>query len=259
MTSETLAPGVVHRFCRGPLSIHVLDIDMKRAPVKVQPNLAGESFDRLKDVAAHARESKAIAAINANYFKTNGTPLGTLIINGEWIAGPLYDRVSMGITENGSVKIDRVSLSGTLTSDNPEVPTAWLNNINQPRRHGTHLVVYTRRWGNFVRMPYAGCLVAVNSQGEVQDKSTTLMGVPYGGYVLSDSKDSQISKLNRGDKVEISWHTGPSDWSDVVQAVSGGPMLIKDGRLFLDLKDENFRTRLDWLSNSRSHRCWCHS
>ncbi len=241
MSSETLAPGVVHRFVRGPLSIHLLDIDMKTAPVKVQPSLAGDSFDRLKDVAAHARENNAIAAINANYFKSNGTPLGTLIINGEWIAGPLFDRVSMGITESGTVKIDRVSLRGTLTSDNPEMPSLFLNTINQPRRHGSRLVVYTRRWGSFVRMPYAGCLVAVNAQGEVQDKSTTDMGIPYGGYVLSDSKTGDIAKLNVGDKVQLSWHTGPSDWHDVVQAVSGGPMLIKDGHLFLDLKAENFR------------------
>ncbi|CAN5738183.1 hypothetical protein BH10CYA1_BH10CYA1_34440 [soil metagenome] len=241
MASETLAPGVIHRFVRGPLSIHLIDIDMKTAPVKVQPTLAGDSFDRLKDVAAHARENNAIAAINANYFKSNGTPLGTLIINGEWIAGPLYDRVSMGITENGAVKIDRVSLRGTLTTDNPEVPSLFCNTINQPRRHGSRLVVYTRRWGSFVRMAYDGCVVAVNAQGEVQDKSLRDMTIPYGGYVLSDSKTGEISKLNVGDKVDLSWHTGPSDWHDVVQAVSGGPMLIKDGRLFLDLKAENFR------------------
>ena len=241
MSSETLAPGVVHRFVRGPLSIHLIDIDMKVAPVKVQPTMAGDSFDRLEDVAAHARENNAIAAINANYFKSNGTPLGTLIINGEWIAGPLYDRVSMGITNSGTVKIDRVSLRGTLTSDNLEVPSLFCNTINQPRRHGSRLVVYTRRWGNFVRMPYEGCLVAVNAQGEVQDKSLNNMTIPYGGYVLSDSKTGDISKLNVGDKVDLAWHTGPSDWHDVVQAVSGGPMLIKDGRLFLDLKAENFR------------------
>ncbi|MBS2001329.1 MAG: phosphodiester glycosidase family protein [Cyanobacteria bacterium SZAS LIN-5] len=241
MSSETLAPGVIHRFVRGPLSIHLLDIDMNSAPVKVQPTLAGDSFNQLKDVAAHARENNAIAAINANYFKTNGTPLGTLIINGEWIAGPLYDRVSMGITDNGRVKIDRVSLRGTLTTDNPEVPSLFCNTINQPRRHGSRLVVYTRRWGSFVRLPYEGCVVAVNAQGEVQDISLKEMAIPYGGYVLTDSKIGEISKLKVGDKVDLSWHTGPNDWHDVVQAVSGGPMLIKDGNLFLDLKAENFR------------------
>ncbi|MGL1558192.1 hypothetical protein ACSTIJ_23580, partial [Vibrio parahaemolyticus] len=89
----------VHKFFRGPLSIHLIDVDMNVAPVKVQPTLAGDQFNQLKDVAAHARDINAIAAINSNYFKSNGTPLGTLIINGEWIAGPLNNRVSMGITD----------------------------------------------------------------------------------------------------------------------------------------------------------------
>jgi uncharacterized protein YigE (DUF2233 family) len=241
LVDSTIAPGVVHRYCRSPLNIHVIDIDMAKAPVKVQPYLAGEQFDRLADVAVHARESKAIAAINANYFKKNGTPLGTLIIDGEWIAGPIYDRVSMGITRTGEVKIDRVSLNGVLVSDNPNLNKIWVNNINQPRRNGSRLVAYTGRWGKNVRMDYAGCLVAVDSQGQVLNKSTTFMSIPAGGYVLSDSKNSPIDSLSAGDKVQLTWQTQPGDWQDVVEAVSGGPMLIKDGKLFLDLQDEKFR------------------
>jgi hypothetical protein len=41
--------------------------------------------------------------------------------------------------------------------------------------------------------------------------------------------------------VQVSWQTNPSNWSDVVEAVSGGPILVKDGQVYLDLKDENFR------------------
>ena len=202
--------------------------------------MAGDSFDRLKDVAQHAREANAIAAVNANYFKKNGTPLGTMIIDGEWISGPLYDRVSMGITKDGDVRIDRVSFGGTLTSDNPDLPQTWVNNINQPRRSGCHLFAYTKRWGNTVKLPYEGCLVAVNAQGKVSGKALSELSVPTGGYVLSDSKNAPISKLNLGDTVKVDWQTRQG-WDDVVQAVSGGPMLIKDGNLFLDLKDENFK------------------
>ncbi|HEY9682372.1 MAG TPA: phosphodiester glycosidase family protein [Oculatellaceae cyanobacterium] len=242
LQSETVAPGVVHKFVRGPLSINVIDVDMERAPVKVQPYMAGESFDRLKDVADHARESKALAAINANYFKKDGTPLGTLIVDGEWVAGPIFDRVSMGIDRSGKVKIDRVSLNGLLSSSNADVDNVWVNNINQPRRHGSHLIAYTRRWGSYVRTPLTGHLVSVNAQGQVQDSvDAQSIGIPYGGFVLSDTKDGAISSLRRGDNVQLSWHTKPGDWQDVVEAVSGGPMLVKDGSLFVDLKDENFR------------------
>lgn len=240
MAGTELAPGVVHKYFRGPLTINLLDIDMVRSPVKIQPYLAGTSFDRLKDVAQHAKEANALAAINANYFKRDGVPLGTLIINGEWIAGPLYDRVSMGITNEGKVRVDRVSFGGTLTSDNPELQETWVNSINQPRRSGCHLFAYTRRWGASAKLPYEGCLVAIDAQGKVQDSATREMVIPYGGYVLSDSKDSPISKLQRGDSVKIDWKTTPN-WDDVVEAFSGGPLLIKDGKLFLDLKAEKFR------------------
>jgi hypothetical protein len=146
----------------------------------------------------------------------------------------------MGITREGTVRIDRVSLGGRLTSNNPDLPETWVNNINQPHRSGCHLFAYTHRWGSFVRMPYEACLVAVDAQGNVVDKSTKDMGIPWGGYVLCDAKNAPISKLKRGDKVDLSWRTSPC-WDDVTEAVSGGPMLIKDGKLYVDLKDEKFR------------------
>jgi len=243
MAARTIAPGVVHKYYRGALTINLLDVDMVNSDVKVRPMLAGNDFHQLKDVTDHARESRAIAAVNANYFKSNGTPLGTLIIDGEWVAGPLFDRVSMGFTRDGYVRIDRVNLYGVLQSSNPEVPTAWINNINQPRRTGSRFVAYTRRWGSHVQLPYDGVLVAVDAQGNVTDTNPRNMGIPWGGYVLSDSKNGAISKLQRGDTVSIAWHTKPSAWSDVVNAVSGGPTLVKNGKVQLDLQQQHFTKR----------------
>ncbi len=241
LSTKTIAPGVEYKFFRGPLNINVIDVNMSRAAVQVRPALAGNSFNQLTDVKNHAKATKALAAVNANYFKKDGTPLGTLIIDKEWVAGPLYDRVSLGITNYGYVRIDRVNLFGTLDTSNPSAPSIWVNNINQPRRHGSRLILYTRRWGDAVRMPYAGCLVSVDRNGVVVDKRTTVMPVPAGGFVLSDTKSGQISRLKVGDLVKLNWHTRPEAWADVEQAVSGGPMLIKDGELYLDLKAENFR------------------
>jgi uncharacterized protein YigE (DUF2233 family) len=243
MAARTIAPGVIHKYYRGALTINLLDVDMVNSDVKVRPMLAGNDFHQLKDVTDHARESRAIAAVNANYFKSNGTPLGTLIIDGEWVAGPLFDRVSMGFTRDGYVRIDRVNLFGIMRSSNPEVPSAWINNINQPRRTGSRFVAYTRRWGSFVQLPYDGVLVAIDAQGNVIDTNPRTMGIPWGGYVLSDSKSGAISKLKRGDNVSIAWQTRPSAWSDVVNAVSGGPTLVKNGKVQLDLQQQHFTKR----------------
>lgn len=240
LKSTVIAPGVVYKSYRGLLNINLVDIDMVHSSAQVRPILATEVSKRLADVRNQAQSTNAIAAVNANYFKRDGTPLGTLIMNGEWIAGPLYDRVSMGITKDGFVRMDRVNLYGDLQTSNPNVGSIWVNNINQPRRTGSRLIAYTRRWGPEVNMAYAGCLVAVNASGQVVEKTTTVMTIPPGGFVLSDKKESQINQLMPGDTVSLSWNTRPSSWQDVVSAVSGGPMLIHHGDLFIDLKSEQF-------------------
>ena len=248
LTSRVLTPGVVHKCHRGALNINILDVDLNNPNIEVKPVLAGETFNRLDEVKDQASKVNAIAAINANYFKKDGTPLGTLVIDGEWISGPLYDRISFGITNSGSVHVDRANLHGVLETSNPELKTLWVNNINQPRRHGCKIVAYTRRWGSQVKMPYAGSLVAIDGQGRVVDKAAQVISIPYGGFVLSDTKYSVINKLERGDLVSLDWQEKPESWADVLQAVSGGPALIKNGKLFVDLKDENFRKT--WTSSS---------
>lgn len=248
LSSKVLTPGVVHKCHRGALNINILDVDLNNPNIEVKPVLAGETFNRLDEVKDQAHKVNAIAAINANYFKKDGTPLGTLVIDGEWISGPLYDRISFGITNNGSVHVDRANLHGVLETSNPELKNLWVNNINQPRRHGCKIVAYTRRWGSQVKMPYPGSLVAVDASGRVVDKAPQIISVPYGGFVLSDTKYSVINKLERGDLVSLDWQEKPESWADVLQAVSGGPALIKNGKLFVDLKDENFRKT--WTSSS---------
>jgi len=235
-----LDDGIVYKNVKGPLTINLLDIDLRNPRVKVRPILAGNSFSHLRDVSDSARDAHALAAVNANYFKKNGTPLGTIIMDGEWVAGPIYDRVSLGITADGKVEVDRVKFGGILETSNLDAPSIWINNINQPHRSGSHLIAYTRRWGSWVQLDYPGCLVALDATGRVVDKSDRAMIIPYGGMVLTDSRGSLISKLKEGDSTSVHWQVKPDEWQDVVQAVSGGPLLIKDGKLYVDCKDERF-------------------
>jgi uncharacterized protein YigE (DUF2233 family) len=241
MAQRTLAPGVVHKVYRGGLYINMIDIDLKNSEYEVRPVMAGEHFSKLDEVKDQAEKVQALAAVNANYFKRDGVPLGTLVIDGEWIAGPIFDRISMGVTRDGQVLMDKMNLHGVIDTSNLDAPRIWVNNINQPRRSGSKLIAYTRRWGNLVRMAYAGTLVAVDAQGKVVDKTTTVVNIPYGGFVLSDSKESPIAKLAAGDQLRMQWSPNPSHWKNVMHAVSGGPVLIQDGKLFVDVKGEHFR------------------
>ncbi len=237
---KALAPGVTYKVFAGHPRINIVDIDMAKSPVKVRPVTAAYTFTQLKDVREHAHDSGAIAAINANYFKKGGVPLGTLMVDGEWVSGPLYDRVALGFTEGGYARIARVGLHGTLYTSNPDHPTLWINNVNQPHRTGSRCILYTRRWGDKVVFPYAGTLVAVDASGQVLDKAEKVMAIPYGGYVLADSKKSPIADLTAGELLHVRWQVTPAQWDNVKEAVSGGPLLLSEGKFAFDLKSEKF-------------------
>lgn len=153
------------------------------------------------------------------------------------------------------MRIDRVGLGGMLYTSNPQVPTLWINNINTPRRSGCHTMAYTRRWGSFVHLDYDGCLVSIDAQGRVVDTSEQNMTIPYGGIVLSDSKDSALSDLQRGDQTCLRWQVTPQSWNDITQAVSGGPLLLKNNNYCINLKAESFHS--NWNSNTIKARTAC--
>ncbi|MBU6453366.1 MAG: phosphodiester glycosidase family protein [Cyanobacteria bacterium REEB67] len=237
---KELAPGVSYVVYNGHPRINMVDIDMSKSPMKVRALTASYSFNHLKDVREHARDSGAIAAINANYFKRDGVPLGTLMVDGEWVAGPLFDRVALGFTEGGYARMARVGLHGILSTSNPEHQQIWINNVNQPHRTGSRCILYTRRWGERVTLPFAGTLLAVDASGQIIDRAEKSMAIPYGGFVLCDSKKSPIADLASGELVHVKWQITPGGWDNVKEAVSGGPLLLQNGKFACDLKGERF-------------------
>ncbi len=255
LQSKQILPGVIYKKGNGALRLNILDIDTVKAPVVIKPIIAPQGSSRLKTVKEYTSANNALAAINANYFKKTGVPLGTLIINGDWVAGPLYDRVALGISKSGFVRIDRVGLGGTLYTSNKEIPQFWINNINVPRRTGCRTVAYTRRWGSFVRLPYDGVLVSIDAQGRVMNTNKREMTIPYGGMVITGSADSPLTALKAGDETHLRWQVTPNSWDDIGDAVSGGPMLIKDNSYCINLKAEAFHS--NWTSNSIKARTAC--
>ena len=251
----TLKPGLVYRYYRGDLCINVVEADLRYDTLAVRPYLASHNFDKLKTVKEHANESGALVTVNANYFKKDGTPLGAIKMDGKWVSGSLFNRVAMGITRDKEVMFAPVNLHGILKTSNPNAPSLWVNNMNQPRIHGAKLILYTSRWGDSITLPYEGNLVAVNSKGEVMDTHPRAMRIPHDGYVLTDKKESELQYLKKGDLVHLTWHTSPQNWNEVEHAISGGPTLIRDGNLYVGLEPEHFSK--NWTSSKITHRTAC--
>lgn len=215
-----------------PVRINVVEVDMKLAKdLELTPALSSDStLKSRRTITTIAKNNNAIVALNGTYFKPQtGVPLGTLMINQKMYTGPIYDRVAMGIFEN-SFDIARIQLNATLKGSGK---TIAVNNINQPRMLSTHILVYTPKWGKYspAAPKYGVGLQVIDNK--ITKASANAVEIPQNGYVISGPKSILYALLDKKD-VELSIKTNP-DWDGVKHIISGGPYLVKNGEVFVDM------------------------
>jgi len=215
--------------------INVVEINPQlNSNISIEPVLSGNGLSGTKKVSSMVAQNNAIAGINASFFKpSTGTPLGTLIINEEILTGPIFDRVTLGIGKD-EFKMARISLQGTInTPDGREIK---IDNVNQPRMLSSYTLIYSSKWGKIAPpSPKYGIQVAVNNN-KVTEISKNSLSIAKNGFVIVGS-EKQLGKLKVNDEVKIKFSTNP-DWTGIKHAISGGPYLIKEGKIFIDVNDQ---------------------
>ncbi len=215
-----------------PVRINIIEADLKIAKnLEVMPVLSNSgSLQGRRTITTIAKSKNAIAAINGTYFKfQSGVPLGTLMIDEKVYTGPVYDRVAMGIFDDG-FDVARVQLNANIEGSGAKVK---IDNINQPRMLSTHVLVYTPEWGRY--SPYApkyGMSLRV-ADGKITKASANPIDIPENGYVISGPK-KLLQPLLKDKDVKLSIKTTP-EWNGVKHIISGGPYLVKNGEVFVDM------------------------
>ena len=215
-----------------PVRINVVEVDMKLAKdLELTPALSSDStLKSRRTITTIAKNNNAIVALNGTYFKPQtGVPLGTLMINQKMYTGPIYDRVAMGIFDD-SFDIARIQLDATVKGSGK---TIKVNNINQPRMLSTHILVYTPEWGKYspAAPKYGVGLQVIDNK--ITKASANAIEIPENGYVISGPKSILYNLLDKKD-VDLSIKTNP-DWDGVKHIISGGPYLVKNGEVFVDM------------------------
>lgn len=215
-----------------PVRINVVEIDMKLAEdFELTPALSSDTtLNSRRTISTIAKNNNAIVALNGTYFKPQtGVPLGTLMINEKMYTGPIYDRVAMGIFDD-RFEIARISLDASVKGSGK---TIKVNNINQPRMLSTHVIVYTPEWGKYSpAAPKYGVGLQV-TDNKITKASANAVQIPSNGYVISGPKSVLYALLPKKD-VELSVKTVP-EWKGVKHIISGGPYLVKDGKVYVDM------------------------
>ena len=121
-TILTLKDGIKHirmtQYYGGrPVRLNIVEINTKvNENLFLKPVMASDVLNKRVSIGSLAQKERAIAAVNGSYFKPQtGVPLGTMMVDGELLTGPIYNRVAMGIRGNEFV-MDRVQLNAKLTS-----------------------------------------------------------------------------------------------------------------------------------------------
>lgn len=237
-----------------PVRINVIEANTSLNPnLELSPEIASDTLGKKSTITTIAKRNNSIVAINGTFFKpATGVPLGTLMINKKLYTGPVYNRVAMGIFDNG-YDMARIQLDSNLKAGNK---TIKVDNINQPRMLSTYVIVYTPEWGKATpASPKYGKQIAVKNN-EIVNVSTSSLSIPENGFVIVGPEQKLNQIINeRNIKLEIS--TIPN-WENVNHIISGGPYLVKNGKVYIDLAEQklgsiggrNPRTAVGYTANN---------
>lgn len=223
------------RYYQGrPVRLNVIEADLNVNPkLRVEPVLASTTLSRKASITAMAKQNNSLVAVNGAFFlPQTGCPLGTMMVNKKLYTGPVFNRVAMGIFDNGFA-MDRVKLNATIKSG---WNTIKLDNINQPRMSIAYTIAYTPDWGQLSPTTPKNGVQIVVSNNNITTITKSRVQIPKDGYVIVGPA-SVLGSLKVKEKISLDIKTLP-DWENVNHIISGGPYLVKDGKVYVDIQDQ---------------------
>ena len=223
------------RYYQGrPVRLNVIEADLNVNPkLRVEPVLASTTLSRKASITAMAKRNNSLVAVNGAFFlPQTGCPLGTMMVDKKLYTGPVFNRVAMGIFDNGFA-MDRVKLNATIKSG---WNTIKLDNINQPRMSIAYTIAYTPDWGQLSPVTPKNGVQIVVSNNNITTITKSRVQIPKDGYVIVGPA-SVLGSLKVKEKISLDIKTLP-DWENVNHIISGGPYLVKDGKVYVDIQDQ---------------------
>ncbi len=237
-----------------PVRLNIIELSTGvNSKLNIAPAIASETLAFRSKISNIAQRENAIVAINGGYFKPQtGVPLGTLMINKKVYTGPIYDRVAMGFFEEG-YGMARVKLKASVETN---IGGLIIDNVNQPRMLSTHTIVYTRDWGETspISPKYGAQLVVEN--GKLIEFTTSNAVIPQNGFVIVGPR-KKLEAIAKAKNYKLDIKINP-EWKDVNHIISGGPYLVKNGEVFVDMSAQklssiggrNPRTAIGYTKNN---------
>ncbi len=246
--------GVEYAEIRREVSGKFVDLDLLRLDlrkVRLDVHHANDSAIGTETTSSIAKRKKAVAAINAGFFRLDrsvyaGDPVGLFMIDGKALSEATNDRIQM-IVNNGSAKTDvrfartKLSLSMRLGAE-----TVSINGIDRERT-ADDLVMYTPEFGATTNSSSVGTEVVV-----IKGVITAILSdvgnaaIPRNGFVISASgkmgdRLRELARMSASVILRQEWEGLPAEfhWDrGKLDVVTGVPQLIRNGSIDITWEQE---------------------
>ncbi len=220
----------------GPVSVHYVRVQHWKERYRLTVTLPRDGIGALEPLEKMA--SSALVAINANFFDpSTQLPIGLLAKDGVVLSAPYGRRSALGV----SLFSDLYFFAPTLKlSASVLGQTVTIDGLNRPPS-ADGLFLYTDRYALPIRS-HAPLKAVRLRQGFVVNILENGLVLPDGESTLlvaTGAARSRLGGLRPGDSVKISYTLDPQVLF-LREAVSAGPLLLKDGQIVLDPKAEKF-------------------
>jgi len=241
-----IAPGLnytVSRTDNPPLIIHTVEVDLTSPFIKLETSLAKDTLMQREVLSSIAKRNRATLAINGDFFDPNtGMIINFMVTNGELIKLPIA-RGAFAITRDGRPIISLFSLDINIETKYGVIP---ITNLNTPRG-GNEAVLFTDKFGKSTTisngafagidielldfsqpLPASGVITA--RVGNIYYGTSSSI-IPAKGGILSlgGRALTYLPYLKPDDEVRIVTRLNPP--VDILQAIGGGAILLKDGNI----------------------------
>ncbi len=232
-----LKPGIIHiqRVETGPIRLNVLLFDLAAPEFQLRVVLQDNYLSGVSRTSILAKDNNALAAVNGDLFSRNGLPQGMTMTDGKLAmapkrratfaygkGGPFIGYFTQGFTWPSSVQAANGEYH-SLEVLNTTCEDTWLCIYNDL----THQLPPTYN-DTKVALDTTGIVTAINQQAsfKIAEGTQALVGRGNAGKWLQ-------ANVKVGDKLNLNLVTDP-DYHKFDQIVSGGPVLLRDGRFIQD-------------------------
>ncbi len=224
-----------------PLTVYRAGTVPQGQGLRLLPLAPTQAQEGLRFLNQLAQPVGAMVAVNGGFFnRVRQLPLGAVRLNDSWLSGPILNRGAIGWDPGKRLSFGRLRLNQELILSGGERWSLGLLNSGFVQRG---LSRYTRAWGPYYRAlsgeeqalsVRAGRVVALHNRAELA------RGVPLASdtdLIVARAGAPLPAGLDEAVEIKVS---SSSPLGERSQVLGGGPLLLSNGRVVLDGRQEGF-------------------